>query len=218
MDKRGLLIFDLDGTLFRTETVTIPAVRKTFQDQGLTVPPTEEIRSYFGKPTEEFFVWIRSLAPRHLADDVVSEVARREIENISETGELFPGVRDVLATLRPTVGRMAICSNGVDEYVPRVLKEHNLAAFFDLVMFRGARDTDKTRMVRHILDRFEDRPAIMIGDRQDDVEAARRNGIHSIAAAYGYGSAGELNLAELTADFPGDLTRLVYHILGGSHS
>lgn len=218
MNKRGLLIFDLDGTLFRTETVTIPAVQSAFQDQGLSVPPMEEIRSFFGKPAEEFTVWILSLAPREIAEELVETVSRREIEMICETGELYPGVHDVLATLRMSVSRMVICSNGVEAYVQRVLKEHRLETFFDLVTYRGNSDRDKPRMVRHILDRFDDRPAIVIGDRQDDIEAARQNGLHSIGAAYGYGSGGELALAEWTANAPSDLTRLVSHILGASKS
>lgn len=36
MGNTGLLIFDIDGTLFCTETVTVPAVRRSFQDLVLS--------------------------------------------------------------------------------------------------------------------------------------------------------------------------------------
>ena len=54
MVRRGLLIFDLDGPLFKPETVTIPAVQHAFRDRGLPIPPLEKIRSFFGRPTREF--------------------------------------------------------------------------------------------------------------------------------------------------------------------
>ena len=42
MPKRGLLIFDLDGTLFQAHKVTVPATQRSFQDQGLPAPPADE--------------------------------------------------------------------------------------------------------------------------------------------------------------------------------
>ena len=116
------------------------------------------------------------------------------------------------------MSRMAICSDGVGEYVPRVFNEYRLESFFDLVTYRGKSDIVKSRLVRRILDRFEDRPAIMIGDRSDDIEAARLNRIFSIAAAYGYGSEQELVLADATAFVPSDLTRLVPVFMKDRHS
>ena len=39
----AILIFDLDGTLFHTETVTVPAARTAFATHGLEPPPDAEI-------------------------------------------------------------------------------------------------------------------------------------------------------------------------------
>jgi phosphoglycolate phosphatase-like HAD superfamily hydrolase len=212
MTKRGFLIFDLDGTLFRTETVTIPAVRDVFQGRGIRVPPAGEIRAFFGKPTGDFLNWIRTFSTDSTA--LESAVSRRELDLIPETGELFPGVREVLTALSRQVARMAVCSNGTASYVPRVIEIHGLTSFFDSVRYRGDSGKSKPKMVRELLDRFPDRPGIVIGDREDDIEAAHQNGLHAIAAGYGYGEPTEWVSADAIARTPSQLTELVTEYLG----
>jgi len=209
VSKSGFLIFDLDGTLFRTETVTIPAVQHCFQELGMPVPPADEICSFFGKPTREFHDWVRSISDVKNDSDLVDSISRTELELISVTGELYPGIPEVLTTLRKSVEKMAICSNGTGEYVPRVLREHCIIDFFDAVSYRGDSGHDKPFMVRELLEITPGPPAIVIGDRRDDIEAAHENAIGSIAAGYGYGKVDELKYADAVADKPGDLTFLV---------
>ena len=217
MPSRGLLIFDLDGTLFRAETVTIPAVQRGFLAQGLAVPAKEEISFYFGKPASEYHAWLFSRCPQGKAPELVEAIDRRELELISETGELYPQAREVLATLRGWVGQMALCSNGPQDYVERVMAVHGLQTFFDAVRcWRSAQD-DKPRMVRELVERLESRPVIVIGDRGDDIQAAHQNGLWAIAAKYGYGAVEELEAADAAAVSPSDLPHLVRLLLNKTH-
>lgn len=209
MQRSGLVIFDIDGTLFRTETVTVPAVVRTFRDLGIAPPPKEEIFFFFGRPVEEFHEWLRSLAPDAFRGEVVAAVDRAELGMISKTGELYPGVRKALRTLRASVGQFAICSNGRSDYVERVISAQDLARYFDRVRHRRSHEDTKPSMVAELLAELTARPAIVVGDRHDDVEAAHENGIFAIAARYGYGSPEELAGADAAAETPSDLPRLV---------
>jgi len=47
---RGLLIFDLDGTLFRTDICSVRALESVFRDRGLGAPPGDEWIGLFGRP------------------------------------------------------------------------------------------------------------------------------------------------------------------------
>jgi phosphoglycolate phosphatase len=208
MHKRGLLIFDLDGTLFQAHKVTVPATQRSFEEQGLPAPPADEICSFFGQPVSAFNAWIRTLAPPGNAEELINSVARLELELV-ETGELYPQVRQVLTTLRATVSLMAICTNGHQGYVQRVLTAHDLGGFFDAVRYRQTENENKTLMARELLARLSARPAIIIGDRSDDVQAAHQNGIQAIAATYGYGAPHELQPADAAAASPADLPALV---------
>jgi phosphoglycolate phosphatase len=147
----------------------------------------------------------------------VASIDRCELELISETGELYPQAREVLATLRGLVGQMALCSNGPQDYVERVMTVHNLQAFFDAVRcWRSAPDS-KPRMVRELVERLESRPVIVIGDRGDDIQAAHQNGLWAIAAKYGYGAVEELEAADAAAVSLSDLPHLVRLLLNKTH-
>ena len=67
-------------------------------------------------------------------------------------------------------------------------------------------------MAKEILDAIPDRPAAVIGDRSDDVEAALENGIISIGAGYGFGGMEELGDAHAVAESAADLPGLVHHL------
>ncbi len=213
MPRQALLIFDLDGTLFQAHTVTVPAVQKSLQELGLPAPPEGDIRSFFGKPNSEFHAWLRSLCPRERSAELVASVERVELELISETGELYAGVRDALTALQAMAGQMAICSNGPQDYVERVLSVHNLQHFFDAIRYRQFPHDNKPAMVRELLARLAGRPAFVIGDRHDDVEAAHQNGLLAIAATYGYGEAAELADADAVAASPLALPAIVQSFL-----
>lgn len=46
---------------------------------------------------------------------------------------------------------------------------------------------------------------LVIGDRRQDMEAAKRNGLRAIGCAYGYGGSGELSGADWTVNAPAEL-------------
>lgn len=56
-----LLIFDLDGTLYRTETSFTPAAAQVLQAFSLRVPPDEELHAFIGEPFDVFLEWLEHL-------------------------------------------------------------------------------------------------------------------------------------------------------------
>jgi phosphoglycolate phosphatase len=214
MPRRGFLIWDLDGTLFQAHTVSIPAVQEVFRSFDLPVPPAAQILPFFGRPGTEWHPWLRSQCPPERADALVAAVDRRELALIAERGQLYPGVRETLGTLRDVVARMAICSNGPEAYIGQVLESQDIAAFFDIVRYRRPEDRGKPQMVAGLLTRVSARPALVVGDRWDDIAAAHENGLRAIGAGYGYGSPEEMAKADVVARTPEELPRSVREMLG----
>ena len=60
--RSAFLIFDLDGTLFQAESVTVPAVQDTFLDAGLEVPRLELILDFIGLPMSDLPYGFRACA------------------------------------------------------------------------------------------------------------------------------------------------------------
>jgi len=210
---RGLVIFDIDGTLFRTETATIPAVQSAFREFRLPSPSIEEVSAFFGRPDAEFHAWLEERASPDTAAELANAIAARELEMVRRVGELYPGISEALDELRREVAQLAICSNGPEVYVRTVLEAKQLRGFFDAVRWREDADSTKSGMIRDVLRRLGARPAVLIGDRRDDVEAARSNGVFSIGAAYGYGRAGELDEADALVGAPAELAEVVRRVL-----
>lgn len=214
----GILIFDLDGTLFRTETVTIPAVREAFAAHGLAPPPDQEICGLIGSASEYYRRWLAGLCPIDVAEHVERMAVERELALVPQAGALYDGIPGALAALRAEVETLAICSNGPAAYVRAVLEGCSIGDFFDVVRARREDDADKSQMVHDLLQQI-DRvsggrgPGAMIGDRWDDIEAAHANGLPAIGAGWGYAASGELDEADIGLDDPHQLKAAALRLL-----
>ncbi len=209
----ALIVFDIDGTLFQTELVTVPAVQRTFAAHGLPEPDAKKICSFFGRPNEEYLEWLASICSPDEAHAIVDDTNRLELELVASEGRLYDGARDVLDSLRNDGYRLAVCSNGPEDYVDAFLDAHAMRQYFDAVRARGLRIVDKTYMLGEILEEVKARPVIVVGDRHDDILAAHAHGGRAIATRYGFGADSELTEADAhvnaVTEVPGAIAALL---------
>lgn len=211
----GLTVFDIDGTLLQTDLVTVPAVRQTFARYGLPVPDAADVRHFFGKPVADYEAWLAAQCPEGRAGEIIEAANARELECISETGRLYPGVKEMLDTLCIQGLRMALCSNGPQAYVDTFADAYAVRGYCDVVLARDHYWQNKTDMLRAILEKVSARPVIVVGDRHDDIEAAHDNGGLAIGAAYGFGSPMELEDADTVVRAASDIPEAVRRLLAG---
>lgn len=212
LQKPEAMIFDMDGTLFQTETLLVPAYHATFRKlreegsfQGDT-PPEERILGCLGMLLEQ--IWIKVLP------DASPEVRRRadqlfmqyEAEYLDKGyGVLYPGVKETLLQLHDQGIRLFVASNGLEDYVRGVAKAMDIAPYFDDLYSAGEHRTlSKVDLVRLLLKRHGIGSAWMVGDRSSDVEAGLANGLTVIGCDYaGFGTEAELKGAHVRiAAFP----------------
>ena len=209
----GLVVFDIDGTLLQTERVTVPAVCQTFAAYGLPVPDEAEVCDYFGKPVSDYEAWLEAQCPPARAAEIIAATNARELECIAETGRLYPGVREMLDTLRTRGLRLALCSNGPRTYVDTFADAYGLRACCDAVLARDNHWTGKSEMLGHILNTVPARPVVVVGDRHDDIAAAHDHGALAIGAAYGFGAPAELEEADAVVRAAADIPEAVRRLL-----
>ena len=206
---KALIIFDIDGTLFQTAKVTVPAMQRTLAAHGLPEPDSDTICAYIGRPVEEYLEWLASLCPAGRADEIVDATNRLELDLIAAEGELYPGVREALDVLDRQGYVLAVCSNGPEDYVNEFLDAHDVRRCLAMVRTRGTRNAGKETMIREILEHIPVRPAVVVGDREDDVSAAHANGALAIGACYGFGSEEELGDADAKIACAGEIAETV---------
>lgn len=200
--KPEAMIFDMDGTLFQTESLLIPAYHATFEEMRSEGTFTDET------PDEEIMIgclgmllpeiWRRVLPDadervRQRADELFVKYALEYLEK--GCGELYPEVADTLARLQASGIRLFVASNGLKDYVRGVARAKGIAPLFEELYSAGEHLTaSKVDLVRLLLERHSLRHAWMVGDRSSDVEAGLKNGLTVIGCDYaGFGDGSELN-------------------------
>lgn len=201
------VIFDMDGTLFQTETVLVPALHKTFdrlrregQWQGDT--PVEKYLRILGVPVSE--VWrrlmpeaseaVRDRAAAWFLDDIIDEIGQGN-------GRLYPDVLTTLAALADQGIPLFVASNGRSRYLAAIRTAFRLERYFiDFYSLDRFSLTSKSALVKQLLNDYQIERAVMVGDRCSDIEAAKENGLVAIGCQFGFAAGEELAAADVVIE------------------
>jgi phosphoglycolate phosphatase-like HAD superfamily hydrolase len=201
-DDVGLIIFDMDGTIVPSLPVVYESIKRALKKLGWSVGFTpEEINRFFGVSTAstrgslyEFITPPHS----HLTPDEVRELVRAEFKGaFGEMAVVYPNVKETLTVLRRRGYKLAQYTNASTAYLDIIMASLQLRPYYDFVESIQDNNLDKVRLARKIVAHFGGPATAIVGDRVQDVEAARENGCLSIGALYGYGD-GEAESADIT--------------------
>lgn len=190
------LLFDLDGTLTDSGPGIVNCVNHALGVLGRPRVEDAAIRGMIGSPLVAIF--------RRLLDDDDPALIDRAVatyrERFGEVGifenRLYPGMAEALQTLVMRGHTMQIVTAKPAPAAQRVVEHFAIGHHF--VALHGPpldqRGCDKADLVAAALRRIDGQRArtLMIGDRRDDMLAARAHGVRAVGAGWGYGSNDEL--------------------------
>lgn len=220
MEHIELLIFDMDGTLYKTECVSVDAslrgIKRVYEENGINLPlPTPaHIMSHIGKRTEDYYKSLLPESVRHLFGKAHKYTQDNEVEALNAgKGVVYDGVMETLSELKRRGYKLAVASNSDPRYFNAVLDSTGIGKFLDRRMCIGmlnAPAKNKAPMLKKIVAELSVKNAVMVGDRIDDVVGAKDAGMDCIGCFYGYGSPLEfehaifsvMSLNELLVVFP----------------
>jgi phosphoglycolate phosphatase len=191
-------LFDLDGTLVDSSGAIQAALAHALQRLGRHCPPDFAIAKRIGMPLVDIFRDDFGIvgdpaeqAIAHYRDfyDRQAQVGTRVYNRVVETLEHLraSGIGLFVATVKPS------------PIAEKVLRDMGLKRHFSGVagssMDHARRD--KADIIRHALQRYglEASHSVMIGDRAQDIDGARQNGLYAVGVTYGFGSIEELSAA-----------------------
>ncbi len=203
----GLVVFDLDGTLYKTDEVSVPALRRAFSSFGVDIS-REDILKQFGEHTDQIIINLTPEDKMHLKNKIKNEIAKNEAKMIPVKGTLYQGVKSMLKELKERGYELAICSNGREDYIQAVLKSTSIDKYFSSIK-SYIPGKSKAENLKELLDEFGPQKAVMVGDRYHDIEAAEEVGIPSLAVRYGYGPDQETKKADYTVSRAEDIVDVV---------
>lgn len=121
------IIFDMDGTIFRTETILEKSILNTIEklnDQNISLVnnPIEKYNEIMGVPLEE--VWRNLLTdPTDEKIMISNDLFQRQLINLIKTGEseLYSGASELLESIKILDYSIFIASNGDKEYLDTIV-------------------------------------------------------------------------------------------------
>ncbi len=206
------IMFDLDGTLTRSERGIILSARLAAEQVGYGGLPDEAWMAFIGPPMiDDSFMMITGMS-REEADRAVVLYRERYSRVGWSENEVYTGIPRMLRTLRRAGHRLAIVTSKPEVNAKKIADRFGLTPFMDALVAPTPQERHSTKdnLIRRAQSMLPG-PYVMVGDRRFDVEGARKTGIASVGVTYGYGSREELegSGADMIADTPMDVCRLL---------
>jgi len=212
-----LVIFDMDGTLLKSDTYAVTAIRNALRDLyehhhiKKELPSAELILGKIGQPSVQFYLDLLDEEHKHLIDELHEGIQdHEEIALKSGKGMLFPGTKETLSYLKQQGYRIGLESNCSMRYFGNVKQAFNLEQYLDISQCIGEREgLDKISIISNFMRNYQSTKAVVVGDRYYDVESGKVNGCVTIGCLYGYGKKEELEEADFLINDIRDLIQLL---------
>lgn len=197
--KQKHILFDLDGTIVRSDPGITRGVQKSLEHFGI-YEELENLKKFVGPPLVESYTKLYglSLLQYEKALEIFHEYYRST--GIFEC-ELYEGIEEMLKVLSKDY-RLYIATSKPEKEARRVIEHFGLDKYFTFI---GGSDGDfntkrstKAAVIEYVLksNNIEDKTAaIMVGDKVHDIVGANTVGLKSIGILYGYGSMEEFDKA-----------------------
>ena len=181
---RKCVIFDLGGTLTRSEEGIWNCVRYAAEKLGFPVPDAATLRKFIGPPLGWSFMEYMGMS-EEMANKAVSTYRERyEAVGLFEN-RVYPGIRRLLRRLKRDGWYIGIATGKPQRSSERIIEHFGLNRYITKIVGpKDGRGADKELLIRQALP--EDAgEAWMVGDRRFDMEGAKKVGIGAIGAGYG---------------------------------
>ena len=205
------ILFDLDGTVVDSKPGILASCSAALHALGHR-PDKLEVDNLIGPPLEEVMAEVLS----RFGDDRVAEAVLAYRDHYGSVGFLettvYPGIEAALDELLALKAKLYIATSKRTIFAERILGRLGL-----IDLFAGVHGSEpgggvdrKADLVADVLRRHElsaDR-CLMVGDRRQDVEGGRANGVSTVGVLWGYGdrdelqSAGVMHIAALQGSEP----------------
>lgn len=185
MNNNNLVVFDLDGTLNRTELYAVPAHKKAMADIGIFDKTDELIISTFGARADDSIPLLIDTDDKAICSEYLKRTSQYEREFITEFAGSYDGVTEMLSNLKADGYKTAVCSNASERYITMVLKALDIFEYIDYIQPLLPEMT-KNDTLGLLLKKVNPAKAIMVGDRIYDKLAAKHNKIPFIGCMYGF--------------------------------
>ena len=199
MTQKLTILFDLDGTLADTAPDLLSAHNHVMKKFGYNTKSIDEIKNYVGQGAAVMIgrsIWntarneLSKITDKKIKDEMVNEFLDFYGKNTVVESKLINGVYKFLEWAKSNNISMGVCTNKQEHLAVDCLKKIKIYDFFEYVAGRNTFDYCKPDP-RHLTSTIEImggdiKKSLMIGDSENDADAAKSAGIPMILLEDGY--------------------------------
>ena len=199
MSTKFVILFDLDGTLADTAPDLMKAHNHVMNKFGYSSKNMDEIRNLVGRGAAVMIgrsIWgsarkeLSKISDEKIKKDMTKEFIKFYENNLVVETKLLNGVESFLLWAKSKNISMGVCTNKQEHLAIQLLKKINIYDFFEYVAGGNTFDFCKPDP-RHITNMVEImggdiKNSIMIGDSENDADAAKSAGVPMILVEDGY--------------------------------
>ena len=190
------ILFDLDGTLTDSGPGITNSVAYALKKWNIEEKDINVLRKFVGPPLDASFAKYYGFSKEKCVQAIQYYREYYLTKGIYEN-QVYDGMEELLKWLRDTGRRAIVATSKPEPSAIHVLEYFHMDSYFDIIAgatMDGSR-VEKSDVIRYALDRAGIRDlsgVVLVGDRENDIQGAKANGLDSIGVLYGYGSRGEL--------------------------
>lgn len=197
------ILFDLDGTLLNTYKGVSNGVRYTLEYYGLPVPEEKDMRKYLGPPLRDSFSRFAGI-PNEKLDEAIAKFREYYFDKGVMEYDFFEELKPTFAKLREMGCKLAVATSKLEKGAFIILEDADLTNEFDFICgsTQDESRSSKDQVITHVLEHFgiaDKSEVLMVGDRDNDIVGAHKNGIKCCGFLSGFGSLEEMQ--EYGADY-----------------
>ena len=190
------LFFDLDGTVSNNFVGISRCLNFALKALGQRELSDAEVLPFVGPPFRES---LPRVFPGIDTEEAIALYRVRYDEHGWLENHLYDGIEAAIRTLHLHGYTIALCTSKPRIAAERIISHFKLGPYFSGVHgpeLDGKFDR-KTELLAHLIDQYDVAPtnAVMIGDRNKDIEAAIATGTRSVGVLWGFGARDELESA-----------------------
>lgn len=208
------ILFDLDGTLVDSRETIASSILHALDRMDVDAAGGPRVESLIGMPLYDIFVGRFGMEEVNALEAI--DHYRVFYDNLDQAGTtVYQRVHEDLARLKREGYRLYIATVKPTEIARKVLSDMKLLPYFDGVAgaSMGPERRDKSSIIAHAISKFglEADRSMMVGDRDQDIEGARDNGLKSVGVTYGFGERNEVlgSSPDYVAESSGQIHRLL---------
>ena len=199
MTQKLTILFDLDGTLIDTAPDLMAAHNHVMKKFGYSTRSVDEIRNLVGKGASVLIgrsIWgsakkeFSRITDEKIKNEMVKEFISFYGKNIVKDSKLIKGVLEFLKWAKSKNISMGVCTNKQEHLAIDLLKKIEIYDYFEYVAGGNTFEYCKPdpRHLSSIIEIMNGdiKKSLMVGDSENDADAAKSAGIPMILVEDGY--------------------------------